>query len=120
MESTDQKEIIANKDLVAFCGLYCGACKSYLKGKCPGCRENTKATWCKIRQCNIENKFNSCADCKSVELMECKKFNNFISKIFAVVFNSNREACINRIKEVGYEAYATEMANTKQQSLKRK
>jgi hypothetical protein len=27
------KEIVADSKLVAYCGLYCGACKSYLKEK---------------------------------------------------------------------------------------
>lgn len=40
---------------VAYCGLYCGACKSHRKGKCPGCRENSKATWCEIRKCCQEH-----------------------------------------------------------------
>ena len=50
-------------ELVARCGLYCGACGSYLKGRCPGCRENVKATWCKVRACCGEHSYASCADC---------------------------------------------------------
>jgi len=120
MKPSNSKEIIADPSLIAFCGLFCGACPSYLKRKCPGCRENTKATWCKIRECNLENDFNSCADCKSIELMECKKFNNLISKIMAIAFNSNRKACIEHIKEKGYDGFAAEMADAKRVSLKRK
>ena len=119
MKSTIQKEIIADKNLIAYCGLYCGACGSYLKGNCPGCRENVKATWCKIRQCGIENNFQSCADCTSIELMDCKKYNNFISKAFGIIFNSNRPACIARIKENGYDGFAVEMAQNKRQTIKR-
>ena len=32
---------------VAACGLYCGACRKFVKGQCPGCWENKKADWCK-------------------------------------------------------------------------
>ena len=42
------KEIVADPKLVAYCGLYCGACGAYLRGRCPGCIENYKATWCKV------------------------------------------------------------------------
>lgn len=120
MNPTTQKEIVPDKNLVAFCGLYCGSCRSYLTGKCPGCKENAKATWCKVRQCCLENGFQSCADCKTVEPVECKKFNNFISKTFGFVFNSDRSACIARIKEVGYDEYSIEMAKNRIQTIKRR
>jgi len=120
MKVTNQKEIVADKSLIAFCGLYCGACRSYLKGKCPGCKDNVNATWCKVRQCCMENKFQSCADCTTIELMACKKYNNFISKAFGYIFNSDRSACINRIMEIGYADFADEMANNKRQTIKRK
>lgn len=120
METTTQKEIVADKNLIAYCGLYCGACKSYLSGKCPGCHENTKASWCKIRQCNIENHLNSCADCKSIDLLECKKYNNFFSKVIGFILKSDRPACISRIKDIGYEQFANEMAENKTQTIKKK
>jgi hypothetical protein len=120
MKATNQNEVVADQNLIAFCGLYCGACRSYLKGKCPGCKDNIKASWCKIRQCCLENKLLSCADCTTIELMQCKKYNNFISKAFGYIFNSDREACINRIKEKGYNDFAVEMANSKMQTLKSK
>lgn len=47
----DKKTITASVERIAACGLYCGACRKYLKGKCLGCRQNDKAAWCKIRQC---------------------------------------------------------------------
>ncbi len=120
MGKTNQKEIKADKSLIAFCGLYCGACRSYLKGKCAGCKDNVKATWCKVRQCCIENNYLSCANCKIMELKDCKKFNNFISKIIGFVFNSDRPACICRINEIGYENFAVEMTENKRHAIKKK
>jgi hypothetical protein len=119
MKSPKQQQIIIDETLIAHCGLYCAACGSYLKGKCPGCRENSKAAWCKVRQCNIENKLQSCADCKTIELKECKKYNSFISKTFGYIMNSDRSACIRRIKEIGYSEFAVEMSAKKMQSFKR-
>ncbi|MBI5217915.1 MAG: DUF3795 domain-containing protein [Bacteroidia bacterium] len=114
------KEILADKNLIAYCGLYCGACGKYIKGRCPGCKENTKAAWCQTRACCIENKIASCADCTQYEnVKDCKKFQDFISRIFALIFNSNRPACIAMIKDKGYDEFAKYMALTKQQSLKR-
>lgn len=114
------REITVNPETVGYCGLYCGACKAYLSEKCPGCADNEKATWCKIRICCQENSYKSCADCLTyAEANDCKKFNNFISKIFALIFGSNRNACIERIKDVGIEYFAREMTEKKAQCLKR-
>lgn len=112
--------IIADAKLVAYCGLYCGACKAYLKGKCHGCAENEKAGWCKVRKCCIKNNYTSCADCKEFDdFLQCKEFNSFMAKIFAFIFRSNRGACIRRIKEIGVEQFAAEMAEKGMQSIKR-
>lgn len=113
------KEIINDKNLVAYCGLYCGACGSYLKGKCPGCKENAKATWCKTRTCCIENSYLSCADCNKTNIMECKKFNNFFSRFIGFILRSDRPACIRAIKRMGYEQFASEMAFKKLQSIRK-
>ena len=105
---------------IAFCGLYCAACDRYKKEKCPGCLNNTKATWCKIRTCNMEHGYNSCADCTEyANPNDCKKFNNIVSKFFALVFKSNRPACIAMIKEKGYENFAAYMAANNLQSIRR-
>ena len=114
------KEIVADASLIARCGLYCGACGRYLKEKCPGCARNDKATWCGIRSCCMEHAYASCADCAEFPVaMACGKFNNFISKIFGLIFRSDRGACIRAIKSGGYDGYAAMMAEKKRQSLPR-
>ena len=113
------KEIVADRNLIAYCGLYCGACRSYLNGKCPGCRENEKATWCGTRKCCIGNNYLSCADCTFIEPMKCKKYNTFISRVIGFVFNSDRNACLAKIKEIGYDEFAKEMAANKTQTIKK-
>lgn len=42
-------------------------------------------------------------------LPECRKFNSFVGKVFCVIFRSDRRGCIERIREVGPEAFAAEM-----------
>jgi hypothetical protein len=115
------KTIVSDTKLIAACGLYCGACKRYLKEKCPGCRENVKAAkWCKVRTCCLEKAYRSCADCKQhSQVMECKDYNNFIAKIFGFIFRSDRKACIDMIKDKGYDAYAEYMTENRLQSIKR-
>lgn len=104
---------------VAYCGLYCGECSSFKKGKCPGCKENNKASWCKIRECCLTNGYASCAECTQVALNECKKFNNFFARAIEFVFRSDRKRSIYRIREVGNIAYAEEMRQLKRMSIKR-
>ena len=115
-----KKEIVVDQSMVAFCGLYCGACGQYLRGKCGGCAKNEKATWCSIRKCNAEYSLSSCAECtRFSNVNDCKKFNNAMSKVFALVLRSNRKACIEKIKAVGREQFAAEMAGLKRHSLSR-
>jgi hypothetical protein len=114
------KNIVADPSLVAHCGLYCGACGSYLKGRCPGCHENAKASWCKVRSCCMAEGYASCADCKPFsEAMDCKKFNNFISKLFGLLFRSDRAACVRQIKALGLAGHAEKMAEGKCQTIRR-
>ncbi|NLD98791.1 MAG: DUF3795 domain-containing protein [Fibrobacter sp.] len=113
-------QTIADKKLVAYCGLYCGSCKSYKNNRCPGCGKNEKAAWCKIRSCCIENNHNSCANCMThTDPNTCRYFNNFMSKIFAFIFKSDRKACIEKIRAEGYEKYAQQMAESGLQSIKK-
>jgi len=114
------KIMSGDKSLVAYCGLYCGACRKYLAKKCSGCRTNEKLTWCKIRTCCVDNKYNTCADCTSYKIADdCKKFNNLISKIFSLIFKSDRNACIAKIKTVDTEQYANEMSEKGEMTIKK-
>jgi hypothetical protein len=115
-----EKQIEKNTNLIAYCGLYCAACGKYLNGKCPGCASNEKAAWCKVRSCCIEHSYKSCADCTEFKnVNDCKKYNNFIAKVFGLIFNSNRSGCISMIKEKGYEGLAAYMTDNKIMSFKR-
>ncbi len=114
------KPIVADTDLIAFCGLYCGACKRQLRDKCPGCAGNDKASWCKVRSCCLEHGYRSCADCTVVDdVADCAKLNGFMAKVFAVIFRSDRNACLARIREGGYEAFAEHMAEQGLQTIPR-
>ena len=115
------KEIPVKSELVSYCGLYCGSCSKYQKGKCPGCQGNEKATWCKIRKCCIEKGINSCAECDSyTDVKDCKMFDNFVARMFEFVFKSDRKEGVKMIKELGYEDFAKYMAENKLVSMKKK
>jgi hypothetical protein len=114
-----QTQFINDVKLIAKCGLYCGNCGKYKNGKCPGCEANTKASWCKTRECCLENKFASCADCTTTNPRECPKFNNFVSKIFAVIFRSDRPASIEYIKQNGREAFVQMMIEQNRMVIKK-
>lgn len=114
------RHITADTNLIARCGLFCGACKRYLKERCPGCEKNEKATWCGIRKCCAENSYASCADCKKFDdVIKCPDFNNFMSKLFGFIFRSDRRACVDYIKTHGAKSYAAMMAQDGLQSIKR-
>lgn len=108
----------ANIELIAACGLYSGACRKHLAGKCPGCRLNEKATWCKIRSCVQQHGYRSCAECAK-DVTDCRTYSNLIGKIFAFIFRSDRPACIRYIKAHGENAFAEEMTRRKSQTMKK-
>ncbi len=107
----NSNSVIADRKQVAKCGLYCAACSRFLKGNCPGCSEKQRAGWCKVRKCTTEKQIPSCGDCDEFSNpMACRKYNNFMAKFFGFLFNSDRGACISRIKEIGPEAFSIEMS----------
>jgi hypothetical protein len=114
------KESVTNAELVAYCGLYCGACRSYLKGKCPTCHRNEKAGWCKIRLCCIENGYLSCADCTRFDdPADCSKFSNLMARVIGFLLRSDRPACIRQIKELGIQGHADMLAGQGRMSVRR-
>jgi len=114
------KPIVADVGLVAHCGLYCGACPAYRRGRCPGCHENHKAGWCKVRKCCGENGYSSCAECRTIaDPRDCKKFNNLIAKLFGLIFRSDRRACIVQIRQKGLAAHADIMTARQAQTIRR-
>ncbi len=108
-----------NPQLIAYCGLYCGTCAKYKKGKCPGCQKNDKASWCKIRTCNIDHSFTNCAECYDLPMADCKKLNNTIGKLFGLIFKTDRLASLRYIKDKGEQAYATKMVDLDQMAIKK-
>ena len=91
--------------LISKCGLYCGNCKKFKLGKCAGCVENEKASWCKVRTCCLENAYSTCADCTQKNPHKCKSLNSFISSAFSFIFRRDRRASIDFIKSNGPETY---------------
>ena len=113
-------EVKADPKLIAACGLFCGACGKLLKGKCPGCAGNEKASWCKVRSCCQQHGYLSCADCQEVrDPRQCAKFDSFIGRLIGLVLNSDRARCIDRIREVGPDQFTKEMADARRQTLPR-
>ena len=106
--------------LVAKCGLYCGACRAYRKGRCRGCGEKTNASWCSVRACCIDGGMHTCAQCVEFEdPMRCGKFNNFIARLFGLIFRSDRGACIRQVRRLGLQGHADAMAAAGAHTIRR-
>lgn len=91
---------------VAYCGLWCAGCGAFKKGKCSGCKEEGGLKSCPVRICSKERNYLTCAQCESYTI--CKKLNNFILKMFSLVFKSNRMDNLTKIKEKGIEVFIAE------------
>ncbi|MCC6418869.1 MAG: DUF3795 domain-containing protein [Gemmataceae bacterium] len=115
------KDIVADPELVAYCGLYCGACRAYRCERCRGCHANDRAAWCKVRVCCRERGFASCADCSEFqEPNACSKFNNAVARICGFIFRSDRAECIRQIRAIGLQGHADAMAAQGLQSIRRR
>ena len=99
-------EIEDKTRLVAYCGLYCGGCGSYKKGRCKACKMDGGFSRCQVRKCCTELNYQSCAECD--KYLNCKTLDNFIAKIFAFIFRSDRKGNLGQIKEMGIEQWARE------------
>ena len=113
-------EIVADPQLVAYCGLSCGACPALLKGKCPGCRETTKGSWCKVRTCCLTAAYASCAQCtEHDDPITCRRYTNLFSRLVGFVLRSDRRASLLQLREIGPEAHARCMASAGRPAFKR-
>src|SRR5215475_14780419 len=110
-----EKQIDKDENLIAYCGLYCGACPTYTSGKCEGCRGNSPKCavlykQCKVRPCCADNGFFTCADCTIyASTKECKKYNPLLLKIASWIESSDRSKSIEMIKTKGRAEFLTFM-----------
>ena len=96
--------------VLAYCGLVCSQCGAFTKGRCQGCHsEKPMNLHCKVKPCAQQRNYTTCSECTDFEnLKDCKKLNNFISKIFGFVFHSDRIGNLNRIRGAGIENFKEE------------
>ena len=98
-----------NSSLVAYCGLVCGNCGAYRRKRCKGCKMGGGFHACPVRRCCQEKSLAVCAGCHEHSRYEdCKRLNNFISKIFSLIFRTNRPGNLREIDQVGLENFANQ------------
>lgn len=106
---------VGDEQMIAYCGLYCGACPSFTSGKCDGCRTDSKKSAvvyksCQVRPCCIENGFSTCADCtKYASTKDCKKYNPLLLKIASRIEGTSRSKGIEMIRANGRSNFASYM-----------
>jgi hypothetical protein len=106
------------KNLAAPCGVYCGACRSYLllkkdlieergyKSGCNGCRiRNKKCSYIK-RDCALirKNEIEFCYECDTFPCSNLKKLDDMYSKRYGVSQIKN----LKRLQAVGFEQWIKE------------
>ena len=104
---------MGDEKIIACCGLICSDCGAFKRNKCDGCHyDKPLSANCKVKPCVISQGFATCADCKEFEnLRDCKKLNNFISKIFAFIFRSDRLGNLQTIRQTGLEDFKKQQFN---------
>ncbi len=51
--------------------------------------------------------------------MQCRKYDNAISRLIGFLLRSRRSACIAQIKALGLEGHAQDMASRRRQTIRR-
>ncbi len=96
--------------LIAACGLYCANCRTFKKGKCPGCAQKQNASWCKIRTCCLDKNIANCSDCEEhINPMDCAKYNNFISRTIGFITQTDRSLCIDYLRKHSADRFVEHM-----------
>ena len=120
------EQLISNENFIAHCGFYCGACPTYLSGKCEGCRGDSPKCAvgmkkCKVKQCCVENGFFSCADCtKFTTTQDCEKYNPLSIKFGEWISNTSRKKAIEMIKAKGQAEFLAYMVDKNWVTVKTK
>jgi hypothetical protein len=74
-----------------------------------------------VRACCEEHSYASCAECtEHPDPKTCRLFDNVIARVFGLVFNSDRRACVLKVRELGTEGFAALMAEQGRHSLPRR
>ena len=104
-------EAASVEKIVAYCGLVCNDCGAFKKNRCGGCYcEKPMNMGCKVKPCAVDRGYGTCAECCDFdEFADCKKLNNFISRIFAFIFKSNRIGNLKRIRQIGLDEFKREI-----------
>ncbi len=116
----------ANERLIAYCGLYCGACPSFTSGKCDGCRSNSaksavKYRKCPVKPCCAEQEVFTCADCtKYISVKECEKYNPLLLRIALKLEGSDRSKAVEMIKAKGWTEFLAFMESKNRVAFKTK
>lgn len=101
---------------IAACGLLCTNCGKFKKGRCKGCQIESGFSNCSVRLCCIEKEITTCAECDEFvsprDYRECRKLNNFIARIFALIYGSNRPAALAMLRDQGEEAFLSAKRET--------
>lgn len=90
----------SSTNLVAYCGIYRGACGQYQKELRMGCISGGGHAPCLVRLCDIEKNYRACAEYD--EYVDYEKFSNY----------RNRKDNITAIREIGLEKRAVQAATS--------
>ncbi len=119
-------EKLLNNELIAYCGLYCGACSfkvgydendrahiecipdKYEKFRhmpllfCPGCRLDNQCGGCDIKDCAEEKKLDDCSQCDQFPCQKLRAFNND-----GIPHHSESIANLKKLRQIGPEKWIT-------------
>ncbi len=105
-----ERKVMSGEAIIAYCGLVCSECGQFKRQKCQGCHsEQPMYKGCRVKKCAMDKGISTCADCVEFsDLKRCGKLNNFISKIFGLIFRTDRLGNLECIRGCGLEKFRSQ------------
>lgn len=100
------KGFTRKEPMFSLCGLNCALCSMHVGGYCPGCGGGEGNQSCALARCSLEHGgLEFCADCAEYP---CARYEGF-DDADSFVPHSRRRADLERARELGLEAYMSEL-----------
>lgn len=118
METSCCVAVVPDDTAISYCGFLCTECNKSKKGICKGCRQPETKSWCRVKNCCIENDIKNCASCKNFsDVADCRLLNSLSNRMLKYLRNSDKVANIKLLQSLDLNSYAFILSKIRKRSI---